>query len=138
MRPFKLLFHLFALGYTKIHKKMELSSVTMFSDLYDLNITHDGYTDTTAELEELLKNRNLMGKKHLEGFDQRFPLAEESPIAQQITLNMYKYEFLKKLTDNSVSNYDKLQHIEECEKMLNDQKSKYMSELFKGLLFSEW
>lgn len=137
MRPFKLLFHLFLLGCKRHVKKTELSSVVMFSDIEDLNITHDGYTDTTAELEQLLKDRYLLRRKNVEGFDERFPL-ENTDTMQQIALNFYKYELLRKLTDNSISNYDKLQHIEESEKLTNNPNSKYMSELFKGLLFSEW
>jgi hypothetical protein len=139
MIPFKLFFHLFLLGCKRHVKKTELSSVVMFSDIEDLNITHDGYTDTTAELEQLLKDRYLLRRKTIEGIDERFPLENENARAmQQIALNFYKYELLRKLTDNSVSNYDKLQHIEESEKLTNTPNSKYMSELFKGLLFSEW
>jgi len=111
----------------------------MFSDIEDLNIAHDGYTDTTAELEQLLNDRYLLRRKTIEGFDERFPIENENAqTIQQIALNFYKYELLRKLMDNSVSNYDKLQHIEECEKITNTPNSKYMSELFKGLLFSEW
>jgi hypothetical protein len=139
MKPFKLFFHLFALSTIKIHKKTELSSVVMFSDIEDLNITHDGYTDTTAELEQLLKDRYLLRRKTIEGIDERFPLENENVrVMQQIALNFYKYELLRKLTDNNISIVDKLEHIEESEKITNTPNSKYMSELFKGLLFSEW
>jgi hypothetical protein len=78
MRPFKLLFHLFLLGCKRHVKKTELSSVVMFSDIEDLNIAHDGYTDTTAELEQLLKDRYLLRRKTIEGFDERFPIENEN------------------------------------------------------------
>jgi hypothetical protein len=125
------------MGYHKIAKKTELASTVMFSDMYDLNITHDGYTDTTAELEQLLTDRYSLHRKSAEGFDQRYPLDNRDvQTTAQIALNFYKYELLKKLTDNTISEVDKLEYVEEYEKDLPN--SKYMPELFKGLLFSEW
>ena len=139
MTRFTFFLQLFMMGYHKIAKKTELASVVMFSDIDDLNITHDGYTDTTAELEQLLKDRHLLRRKHLEGMDDRFPLENENTqILQQIALNLYKHELLKKLTDNNISEVEKLEYAEECEKTATTQKSKYMSEIFKGLLFSDW
>ena len=140
MTRFTFFLQLFLLGYKKNVKKTELSSMVMFSDIDDLNITHDGYTDTTAELEQLLKDRHLLRRKHLEGFDERYNQEEEenTQILQQIALNMYKYELLKKLTDNNISEVEKLEYAEECEKTTITQNSKYMSEISKGLLFSEW
>lgn len=130
---------LFMMGYHKIAKKTELASVVMFSDIDDLNISHDGYTDTTAELEQLLKDRHLLRRKHIEGMDERFPLENENTqILQQIALNIYKYELFKKLTDNTISDIQKLEYVEECEKQNGVPNSKYMSEIFKGLLFSDW
>jgi hypothetical protein len=139
MKRFSFLLQLFFLGYQKNAKKTELASMVMFSDVHDLNITHDGYTDTTAELEQLLKDRYLLRRKNLEGFDERFIHHDENEqIMQQIALNIYKYELLKKLTENIISNTTKLEYIEDYEKINNTQNSKYMSEIFKGLLFSEW
>lgn len=139
MTRFTLFLQLFMMGYHKIARKTELAGVVMFSDIDDLNISHDGYTDTTVELEQLLKDRHLLRRKHLEGMDERFPLENENKqILQQITLNLYKYELLKKLTDNNISAVEKLEYAEECEKTTTTQNSKYMSEIFKGLLFSDW
>jgi hypothetical protein len=139
MARFSFFLQLFMMGYHKIAKKTELSSTVMFSDIHDLNITHDGYTDTTAELEQLLTDRYLLQRKSVEGFDQRYPLENiDVQTMGQIALNFYKYELLKKLTDNTVSEVDKLEYVEEYEKENGVSNSKYMPELFKGLLFSDW
>jgi len=139
MTRFAFFLQLFMMGYQKIAKKTELAGVVMFSDIDDLNISHDGYTDTTAELEQLLKDRHLLRRKHIEGMDDRYPLENENAqIMQQIAVNLYKYELWKKLTDQTISDIKKLEYVEECEKQNGVPNSKYMSELFKGLLFSEW
>lgn len=137
MARFSFVLQLFVMGYHKIAKNTELSSAVMFS--HDLNITHDGYTDTTAELEQLLTDRYSLHRKSAEGFDQRYPVDNiDAQTTAQIALNFYKYELLKKLTDNTISEVDKLEYVEEYEKKNGLPNSKYMPELFKGLLFSDW
>jgi hypothetical protein len=139
MTRFSFFLQLFVMGYHKIVKKTELATTVMFSDTHDLNITHDGYTDTTAELEQLLTDRYSLRRKNMEGFDQRYPVDNiDAQTTAQIALNFYKYELLKKLTDNTISEVDKLEYVEDYEKENGLPNSKYMPELFKGLLFSDW
>jgi len=139
MKRFSFFLQLFLLGCKRPLKKTELSSVVMFYDTDDLNTKDDGYKDTTAELEQLLTDRYFLRRKTVEGLDDRYPNENGNlQIMQQIELNFYKYELLKKLTDTTISDVNKLKYIEEYDKQNAIPNSKYMSELFKGLLFSDW
>jgi hypothetical protein len=107
-------------------------------DLPDLHIEKNDYTDTTAELEQLLMDRYLLKRKVVEGVDERMPNDTQPGLLKQITMNTLKYALLKILENPAISESQKIEHITQHEKNSDSQNSKYMSEIFKGILFSEW
>jgi len=109
-----------------------------FPDLPDLHIEKNDYTDTTAELEQLLMDRYLLKRKVVEGVDERMLNDTQPELLKQITMNARKYALLKILENPTISESQKIEHITQHEKNSDSQNSKYMSEIFKGILFSEW
>lgn len=107
-------------------------------DLPDLQIAKNDYTDTTAELEDLLTSRNLLKRKSVEGMDERMMNDTQHGLLQQIAMNACKYALLKILENPEISEVQKIEHITQHEKNGDSKNSKYMSEIFKGILFSEW
>jgi len=110
-------------------------------DLPDLHIEKNDYTDTTAELEHLLTDRYLLKRKSVEGVDERMMNDTQHGLLQQIAMNARKYALLKILENPEITESQKIEHIAQHEKngdLQNSQNSKYMSEMFKGILFSEW
>jgi hypothetical protein len=116
----------------------------VFPDLTDLHITKNDYTDTTEELEHLLTDRYLLKRKAIEGVDERMMNDTQHGVLQemqQIAMNARKYALLKILENPEITEVQKIEHITQHEKngdSKNSQNSKYMSEIFKGILFSEW
>jgi hypothetical protein len=103
-----------------------------------LNITKNDYTDTTAELEDLLTNRHALKRMIIEGVDQRFVGEKDNGVLAEFVINLYKYNLLKTLENPLISQIEKVQHIEDYEKMDSEKNLKYMPEIFKGIVFSDW
>ena len=137
MNGFVVLLQLFFVNHQKIAKKTELRG-EIVSYLDDLNITKNDYTDTTAELEDMLTNRHFLKRVIVDGSDQRFTGEKNDEILRQFMLNLYKYNLLKTLENPLLSQMHKIEYIEEYEKMNDEKNSKYMSEIFKGIVFSDW
>jgi len=130
MNGFAILLQLFFINHHKILKRTELRN--------ELNITKNDYTDTTAELEDLLTNRYTFKRMIVEGVDQRFIGEKDNGFLVDFVINLYKYNLLKTLEDPLISQTEKTEHIAEYEKMNTEKNSKYMSEIFKGIVFSDW
>jgi hypothetical protein len=130
MNGFAILLQLFFINHHKILKRTELRN--------ELNITKNDYTDTTAELEDLLTNRYAFKRMIVEGVDQRFIGEKDNGFLVDFVINLYKYNLLKTLEDPLISQMEKTEHIAEYEKMNPEKNSKYMSEIFKGIVFSDW
>ena len=130
MNGFMILLQLFFVGHRIILKKSELNC--------ELNITKNDYTDTTAELEDLLTNRHALKRMIIEGVDQRFVGEKDNGVLAEFVINLYKYNLLKTLENPLISQNAKIQHIEDYEKMDSEKNLKYMPEIFKGIVFSDW
>jgi hypothetical protein len=101
-----------------------------------MHISKNNYTDTTAELEDLLTNKYSYRRKSLEGTDERIPDDRNTTLRGQVIVNLYKYALLQLLENKDISETKKLEYIDEWEKM--DTNSKYIPDISKGILFSDW
>jgi hypothetical protein len=101
-----------------------------------MHITKNNYTDTTAELEDLLTNKHVFRRKSLEGTDERIPDDRNTTLREQVMLNLYKYALLQLLENKDISETKKLEYIDEWEKQ--NSNSKYIPDISKGILFSDW
>lgn len=111
-------------------------SSTSYSDSRNMHITKNNYTDTTAELEDLLTNKHNLRRKYIEGTDERMIDDGNMTLHTQIVFNMYKYMLLQILQNKDVSESQKIEHIREWEKQEMDNN--YVPNIYKGILFSDW
>lgn len=128
MNGFAILLQLFFAGHRIMLKKTELNC--------ELNITKNDYTDTTAELEDLLTNRHYLRRIIVDGVDQRFAGEKDNGVLAEFVINLYKYNLLKTLENPLISQMEKTEYIAEYEN--TGKSSKYMPEIFKGIIFSDW
>jgi len=135
MKRFSLLLQLFMICNKKSSRNTSISS-TSFSNSYIMHISKNNYTDTTAELEDLLTNKYSYRRKSLEGTDERIPDDRNTTLRGQVIVNLYKYALLQLLENKDISETKKLEYIDEWEKM--DTNSKYIPDISKGILFSDW
>jgi hypothetical protein len=133
MKPFSFLFTLFVLNNKKTSKPL---CSTSFSKSYDMHITKNNYTDTTSELEDLLTNKYSYRRKSLEGTDEHIIDDRNTTSHREVIMNLYKYGLLQLLQNKDIPESNKLEYIQEWEKM--DSTNKYIPDISKGILFSDW
>lgn len=126
---------LFMFGNKNTLRHTSISS-TSYSNSYNMDITKNNYTDTTAELEDLLTNKYSFRRKSIEGTDERMQDDMNTNIHEQVLFNIYKYALLQLLENKDVSESQKIEHIREWEKQYTDNK--YSPNIYKGILFSDW
>ena len=135
MKRFTLLLQLFMIGNKKSARNTSILS-TSCSNSYTMHITKNNYTDTTSELEDLLTNKYSYRRKSLEGTDERISDDKNTTLHEQVILNLYKYALLKFLENKEVAESRKIEYIDEWKKM--DTNSKYIPDITKGIVFSDW